>query len=105
MGAKIGARSKAGDTVADMANGPTRFGQPHPETVALLEKLGSANSHNCRSDMCVVAARAAVYERPLTPAEEIEKANLEKFAAALGFQSAVYAADVPATGGRGRGGK
>ena len=104
-GAKIGARSKAGDTVADMANGPTRFGQPHPETVALLEKLGSANSHNCRSDMCVVAARAAVYERPLTPAEEIEKANLEKFAAALGFQSAVYAADVPATGGRGRGGK
>ena len=90
--------------MADMANGPTRFGQPHPDTVALLEKLGSANSHNCRSDQCVVAARAAVYERPLTPEEEIEKAALDKFALALGFQSAVYAADVPSAGGR-RGGK
>jgi hypothetical protein len=37
-----------------MANGPTRFGIPHPETVAMLEKLGSANSHNCRSDQCLV---------------------------------------------------
>ena len=49
-GAKVKAKSKAGDSVADMANGPTRFGQPHLETVALLEKLGSPNSHNCRSD-------------------------------------------------------
>ncbi len=56
-GAKVEAKTKAGDTVADMANGPTRFGLPHPETVALLEKLGSANSHNCRSDQCLVAPR------------------------------------------------
>jgi hypothetical protein len=56
-GAKVDAKTKAGDTVADMANGPTRFGLPHPETVALLEKLGSANSHNCRSDQCLVAPR------------------------------------------------
>ena len=103
-GANIKARSKAGDTVADLANGPTRFGQPHPETVALLEKLGSANSNNCRSDQCVVAARASVYERPLTPAEEVEKAALDKFATALGFQSAVYAADIPAAAGGRRGG-
>ena len=37
-----------------------RYGMPcsaHPETVALLEKLGSANSNNCRSDQCLVAAR------------------------------------------------
>ena len=56
-GAKVDAKTKAGDTVADMANGPTRFGLPHPETVAILEKLGSANSHNCRSDQCLVAPR------------------------------------------------
>lgn len=52
-GAKIDAVTKAGDTVADMANGPTRFGLPHAETVALLEKLGAKNSHNCRSDQCI----------------------------------------------------
>ena len=51
------ARSKPGHTVADMANGPTRFGLPHPETVALLESLGSANSHNCRSDQRLVAPK------------------------------------------------
>ena len=56
-GAKIDAKSKAGDTVADMANGPTRFGLPHPETVALLESLGAVNSHNCRSDQCLVAPK------------------------------------------------
>ena len=95
-GANIKAKSKSGDTVADMANGPTRFGQPHLETVALLEKLGSENSHNCRSDQCVVAARANIYERPLTPAEQAEKDAMDKFAAALGFQSAVYLPDVPA---------
>jgi ankyrin repeat protein len=56
-GAKVDVRTKVGDTVADMANGPNRFGIPHPETVALLEKLGSPNSHNCRSDQCLVAPR------------------------------------------------
>ena len=94
-GAQTDVKSKAGDSVADMANGPTRFGQPHPETVALLEKLGSANSHNCRSDQCVVAARATVYERPLTAAEQAEKDAMDKFAAVMGFQSAVYRADGP----------
>jgi ankyrin repeat protein len=54
-GAKIDAKTKAGDTVADMANGPIPHSIPHPETVALLEKLGSANSHNCRSDQCLIA--------------------------------------------------
>ena len=94
-GAKIDAKSKAGDTVADLANGPNRFGQPHPETVALLEKLGSANSHNCRSDQCVPASRASIYDRPLSPAEQIDKDNLEKFASVLGFKSVVYLADIP----------
>jgi ankyrin repeat protein len=53
-GADVKAVAKDKNTVADMANGPTRFGIPHPETVAMLEKLGSANSHNCRSDQCLV---------------------------------------------------
>ncbi len=56
-GADVKAVAKDKNTVADMANGPTRFGIPHPDTVALLEKLGSANSHNCRSDQCLVNPR------------------------------------------------
>ena len=56
-GADVKAVAKDKNTVADMANGPTRFGIPHPETVTLLEKLGSANSHNCRSDQCLVNPR------------------------------------------------
>ncbi|HEX4595627.1 MAG TPA: ankyrin repeat domain-containing protein [Bryobacteraceae bacterium] len=95
-GAKTDVKSKAGDSAADMANGPTRFGQPHPETVALLEKLGSPNSHNCRSDQCVVAARSQVYQ--LSPAELAEKELLDKFAHSLGFESAEYHVD-------GRGGR
>ena len=89
-GAKVDASSKAGDSPADMANGPWRFGLPHPETVALLEKLGSPNSHNCRSDKCVVAAK------PLSPAEQAEKDALDRLASALGFQSAIYLADAKA---------
>ena len=98
-GGKIDAKSKAGDSVADMANGPTRFGQPHAETVTLLEKLGSANSHNCRSDQCVVASRASVYDRPLTKEEQAEKDLLDKFAMSIGMKEALYRPDVPA--GRG----
>jgi uncharacterized protein len=52
-GAKVDIKSKKGDTAADFANGPFHHSIPHPETVALLEKLGSGNSHNCRSDQCV----------------------------------------------------
>jgi uncharacterized protein len=92
-GAKVDARSKAGDSPADMANGPWRFGLPHPETVALLEKLGSPNANNCRSDKCVVAAK------PLSPAEQAQKEALEKFAAVLGLRSAVYLAEAKATPG------
>jgi uncharacterized protein len=54
-GAKVDVKTKKGDTVADMANGPIPHSIPHSDTVALLEKLGSANSHNCRSDQCVPA--------------------------------------------------
>lgn len=89
-GAKPDARSKAGDSPADMANGPTRFGQPHPESVALLEKLGSRNSHNCRSDQCVVAAKANIYDRPLTVAEQADKDRLDLFAVSLGLKEATY---------------
>jgi ankyrin repeat protein len=52
-GAKVDVKSKKGDTVADFANGPFHHSIPHPETIALLEKLGSKNSNNCRSDQCV----------------------------------------------------
>jgi len=83
-GAKVEAKSRAGDSPADMANGPTRFGQPHPETVALLEKLGSPNSHNCRSDQCVVASRSQIHDRR-TPADYTQGAELDAFARSLGF--------------------
>lgn len=94
-GAKSDVKSKAGDSAADMANGPNRFGQPHPATVALLEKLGSPNAHNCRSDQCVIAAGASIYQRPLSPAEQADKDVLDKFAVALGFKSAEYLVDAP----------
>src|SRR5262249_7797929 len=48
-GARIGAVTKNGVTVADMANGPRQRIQPYAETVALLELLGSKNSHKCVS--------------------------------------------------------
>ncbi|MCY4400131.1 MAG: ankyrin repeat domain-containing protein [Gemmatimonadetes bacterium] len=48
-GAEIGAISRRGQTTADLANSPEQRAQPHPATVALLEKLGSHNSHQCRS--------------------------------------------------------
>ncbi len=94
-GANVDAKSKGGDSPADMANGPTRFGQPHPESVALLEKLGSTNSHNCRSDQCVVASKANIYDRPLSPAEQLDKDMLDKFAKSLGFKEATYLVDTP----------
>jgi len=46
-GANVKAVNTAGQTVADMANGPTNRVQPFPETIALLEKLGSKNNHRC----------------------------------------------------------
>lgn len=48
----------AGDTVADMANGPREKSLLHPETVKLLESLGSENSHDCRSTACVNNTKA-----------------------------------------------
>jgi ankyrin repeat protein len=57
-GAKTDVKTKTGDTIADMANGPIPHSIPHADTVALLESLGSTNSHNCRSDQCLVAPQA-----------------------------------------------
>ena len=48
-GADVKALSRTGQTTADMANGPVQRIPPFLETVALLEKLGSKNSHKCRS--------------------------------------------------------
>ena len=73
-----------------MANGPTRFGQPKPETLALLEKLGSPNSHNCRSDQCVVAAKANIYGDRVGPIDPAAKAALLTFAKAAGYSDAEY---------------
>jgi ankyrin repeat protein len=41
--------SRRGHTTADMANGPVQRISPFPETIALLESLGSANNNNCVS--------------------------------------------------------
>ena len=92
-GAKVDAKSKAGDSPADMANGPTRFGQPKPETLALLEKLGSPNSHNCRSDQCVVAAKANIYGDRQGAVDPVAKGQLEAFAKAAGYSDVEYLAD------------
>ena len=46
-GCDVTAVSRAGQTTADMANGPVSRVSPFPETVALLESLGSKNNHNC----------------------------------------------------------
>jgi ankyrin repeat protein len=100
QGADVKAKSRAGDSPADMANGPTRFGQPKPETLALLESLGSPNSHNCRSDQCVIASGATIYQRTLTAPEQADKDVLDKLATRLGFESAVYVVDAGAPVGR-----
>lgn len=48
-GADVSAIARSGQTTADMANGPVQRVSPFPATVALLEKLGSKNSHKCVS--------------------------------------------------------
>jgi ankyrin repeat protein len=48
-GADVKAVAKNGHTTVDMANSPVSRTRPFPETVALLEKLGAHNSHNCVS--------------------------------------------------------
>jgi ankyrin repeat protein len=48
-GADVKAVNRAGETTADMANGPVQRIQPFPETIALLEKLGAKNNHKCKS--------------------------------------------------------
>ena len=41
--------SRKGHTTADMANGPVQRISPFPETIELLESLGSRNNNNCVS--------------------------------------------------------
>jgi ankyrin repeat protein len=48
-GARVDAVANNGASVADLANGPRQRIQPYAETVALLEMLGSKNSHKCVS--------------------------------------------------------
>ena len=48
-GADVTVLSRKGQTTADMANGPIQRVSPYPETIALLEKLGSKNNHKCVS--------------------------------------------------------
>jgi ankyrin repeat protein len=48
-GADVTVVSRRGQTTADMANGPVQRVSPMPDTVALLERLGSKNNHNCVS--------------------------------------------------------
>ncbi len=48
-GADVTKVNREGQTVADMANGPVQRVQPFPETLQLLEKLGSKNNHKCVS--------------------------------------------------------
>jgi ankyrin repeat protein len=72
VGADVHATAKDGDTVADFANGLFEHAIPHEETVALLEHLGSANSHNCRSNECVVPTKE---DKPAVVAEAAKTAT------------------------------
>jgi ankyrin repeat protein len=56
-GADPKAVAKDKNTVTDMANGPFAHAVVHPETIALLEKLGAKNSNNCRADTCLIVAK------------------------------------------------
>ena len=49
QGADVMAVSRAGQTTADMANGPVSRVSPYPETVDLLVSLGAINNDNCKS--------------------------------------------------------
>jgi hypothetical protein len=49
QGADVKVLSRAGQTTADMANGPVSRVSPYPETVALLVSLGAINNDNCKS--------------------------------------------------------
>ncbi len=49
QGADVTLISRKGQTTADLANSPEQRAQPHPVTIALLEKLGSKNNHQCRT--------------------------------------------------------
>jgi len=71
-GADIHATAKDGDTVADFANGLFEHAIPHPDTVALLESLGSVNSHNCRSNECVVPPKE---DKPVVAAVKSDAAT------------------------------
>ena len=59
-----------GDTVADMANGPREHGIQHPDTLALLVKLGSVNSNNCRSSTCVPVVNSPGFDDDLQQKSE-----------------------------------
>jgi uncharacterized protein len=48
-GADVKAVSRKGQTTVDMANGPVQRIPPFLSTIALLEKLGAKNNHNCKS--------------------------------------------------------
>jgi ankyrin repeat protein len=48
-GADVKAVNRAGETTADMANGPVQRTQPFPETLELLVKLGAKNNNKCKS--------------------------------------------------------
>ncbi len=49
QGADVTVVGRSGQTTADLANGPVQRVQPFPETLALLERLGATNNHNCLS--------------------------------------------------------
>jgi ankyrin repeat protein len=48
-GADVKAKSRKGQTTADMANGPIERVSPFPDTIALLVKLGAKNNNKCVS--------------------------------------------------------
>ncbi len=69
-GAKLDVRSKRGQTVTDMANGPmvnAHLPMEHPDTIALLEKLGAPPP-----EVPIAAAPKAPRQAPTEPKQDKE---------------------------------
>lgn len=73
QGADIHAMDKAGDTVADLANGLFEKSIPQPKAVALLVTMGVPQPHNCRSSECVVNTNANIHAANIAAAKVAAK--------------------------------
>jgi len=82
----VDAKSNAGEPWPIWQTDPTSFGQPHLETVDALEKRGSANSHNCRSEYVRDRSEANIYDTAAICSEQADKGTLVYYLYGDGLQ-------------------